>query len=118
LGGRPGQLDQWQGKLERLYDFVETRAIEPARMAQRITEVQDKIEELGKARLEVEEALQAQRLEPIDPSAVLDYVKDLKHLLEESSIFERRAFLKSFCRRYTGGRWEHYREWCSAPPSR
>lgn len=65
-------------------------------MAQRITEVQDKIEELGKARLEVEEALQAQRLEPIDPSTVIDYVKDLKCLLEESSIFERRAFLKSF----------------------
>ena len=90
------QLDLWQGRLERLYDFVETRAIEPARMARRITEVQDKTEELRKARAELLEGLETQRLKPLDPSIVLDYVKDLKSLLEESNIFQRRAFLRSF----------------------
>ena len=59
-----------------LYDFVETRAIEPGRMAQRITDVQDKIEEMRKVRLEIEESLQIRRLESIDPQTVLDYVKD------------------------------------------
>jgi site-specific DNA recombinase len=91
-----GEIEQWQGKLERLYDFIETRAIEPVRMAKRITEVQDKIEEMRKVRLEIEEALQTRRLEPIDPQTVLDYVKDLKEFLEDSNIFERRAFLRSF----------------------
>ncbi|MCL0091356.1 recombinase family protein [Dehalococcoidales bacterium] len=90
------EIEQWQGRLERLYDFIETRAIEPVRMAKRITEVQDKIEEMRKIRLEIEEALQTRRLEPIDPQTVLDYVKDLKEFLEESNIFERRAFLRSF----------------------
>ncbi|MAE11285.1 MAG: hypothetical protein CL876_05165 [Dehalococcoidales bacterium] len=36
------------------------------------------------------------RLEPIEPRIVLDYVKDLKEFLDESNIFERRAFLRSF----------------------
>jgi DNA invertase Pin-like site-specific DNA recombinase len=91
-----GEIEQWQSRLERLYDFVETRAIEPARMANRITEVQDKIDEMKRLRFEVEEALRTRRLEPIDPETVLEYVKDLKEFLEESSIFEGRAFLRSF----------------------
>jgi site-specific DNA recombinase len=90
------EIEQWQMRLERLYDFVETKAIEPVRMAQRITQLQDKIEEMRKVRLEIEKALQTRRLEPIDPQTVLDYVKDLKEFLEESNIFERRAFLRSF----------------------
>jgi predicted nucleic acid-binding Zn-ribbon protein len=90
------EIEQWQIRLERLYDFVETKAIELVRMAQRITQLQDKIEEMQKVRLEIEEALQTCRLEPIDPKTVLDYVKDLKQFLEESNIFERRAFLRSF----------------------
>lgn len=87
-----GEIDQWQSRLERLYDFVETRAIESVRMANRITEVQDKIEEMRRVRLDVEEALQTRGLEPIDPQTVLTYVKDLKAFLEECNIFERRAF--------------------------
>lgn len=58
------------------------------------TDLQDKIEEMRRARLEIEEALQTRRLEPIDPRMVLDYVRDLKEFLEESNIFERRAFLR------------------------
>jgi len=90
------EIEQWQGRLERLYDFVETRAIDPARMGNRIAEVQDKIEELRRAKLEIEQALHTRRLEPIEPRIVLDYVKDLKEFLDESNIFERRAFLRSF----------------------
>ena len=90
------EIEQWQGRLERLYDFVETRAIDPARMGNRIAGVQDKIEELRRAKLEIEQALHTRRLEPIEPRIVLDYVKDLKEFLDESNIFERRAFLRSF----------------------
>jgi site-specific DNA recombinase len=90
------EVEQWQGRLERLYDFVETRTIDPARMGNRIAEVQDKIEELRRSELEIEEALHTRRLEPIGPKIVLDYVKGLKEFLDESNIFERRAFLRSF----------------------
>ena len=91
-----GQIDHWHSRLEHLYEFIETKAIEPTRMAQRITEVQSKLEELRRARIEAEQALQAKRLEPIEPSTVFAYVQDLKCLLEESNILEGRAFLRSF----------------------
>jgi site-specific DNA recombinase len=90
------QLDDWQGRLERLYDFVETKEIEPTRMAKRVIQVQDKIEELRKTKLDIQGSLQAHRQEPLEPSIVLQYVKELQCLLEESDICERRAFLRSF----------------------
>ena len=46
------EADQWESRLDRLYDFVETKAIEPVRMAKRIAEVQDKVNEMRKARFE------------------------------------------------------------------
>jgi len=90
------EADQWQSRLERLYDFVETRSIEPVRMAKRIADVQDKVEEMRRARFEVEEDVRRRRLEPLDPKSVMEYVKDLKEFLESSNIFERRAFLGNF----------------------
>ena len=87
---------QWEGRLERLYDFVETRSIEPVRMAKRIAEVQDKVNEMRKARFEVEEDIRRRRLEPLDADVVVKYVNDLKKFLESSNIFERRAFLGTF----------------------
>ena len=65
-------------------------------MAKRIAEVQDKVEEMRRARFEVEEDVRRRRLEPLDPKLVLEYVRDLKEFLESSNIFERRAFLGSF----------------------
>jgi len=90
------EADQWQSRLERLYDFVETRSIEPVRMAKRIADVQDKVEEMRRARFEVEEDVRRRRLEPLDTKSVMEYVKDLKEFLESSNIFERRAFLGNF----------------------
>ena len=87
---------QWESRLDRLYDFIETKTIEPVRMAKRIAEVQDKVNEMRKARFEVEEDIRRRRLEPLDPGAVVAYVADLKKFLESSNIFERRAFLSTF----------------------
>ena len=65
-------------------------------MAQRITSVQDKVNEMKKSRFEIEEDIRRRRLEPLDPEVVAKYVHDLKKLLESSNIFERRAFLGTF----------------------
>ena len=46
--------------------------------------------------MEIEEALHKHRRQPIDPKAILEYIEDLKGFMEDSSIFERRAFLRSF----------------------
>jgi len=90
------EIDQWQGRLEHLYDFVETKTIDPVRMSKRIVDVQDKINEMTRVRLEIEEALHKHRRQPIDPKVILEYIEDLKGFMEDSSIFERRAFLRSF----------------------
>jgi len=87
---------QWESRLGRLYDFVETKTIEPVRMAKRIAEVQDRVNEMRKSRFEVEEDIRRRRLEPLDPEVVVEYVNDLKKFLESSNIFERRAFLATF----------------------
>jgi site-specific DNA recombinase len=76
--------------------FVETRSIEPVRMAKRIAEVQDKVNEMRKARFEVEEDVRRRRLEPLDADVVVNYVNDLKRFLESSNIFERRTFPRTF----------------------
>jgi site-specific DNA recombinase len=90
------EIVQWEGRFDRLYDFIETKSIEPVRMAQRITSVQDKVNEMKKARFEIEEDIRRRRLDPLDPKAVAKYVHDLKKFLESCNIFERRAFLATF----------------------
>jgi len=90
------EASQWESRLDRLYDFIETKAIEPVRMAKRIADVQDKVNEMRKARFEIEEDIRRRRLEPLDPKVVIEYVTDLKKFLESSNIFERRAFLATF----------------------
>jgi site-specific DNA recombinase len=65
-------------------------------MARRIAEVQDKVNEMRKAKFEIEEDFRRRRLEPLVPEVVVKYVNDFKKFLESSNIFERRAFLGTF----------------------
>jgi len=51
---------------------------------------------LSRAKAEVEEAMHAHRDQELDAGTVLEYVKDLRHLLDESPIMEQKACLKSF----------------------
>jgi len=51
------EIEQWESRLERLYDFVETRKIEPDRMGQRIAEVQDKLNLMRQTKLDIENGM-------------------------------------------------------------
>lgn len=90
------EIEQWEGRLERLYDFVETRAIEPGRMAKRIAEVQDKLDQMRQAKLNLENGQDTNKAMYIDPQKVLSYVAELRRFLDERGLFERKAFLRSF----------------------
>ena len=90
------EIEQWEGRLERLYDFIETRTIEPGRMAQRIAEVQDKLDQMRQAKLILENGQDTNRAMYIDPQKVLSYVAELRRFLDERGLFERKAFLRSF----------------------
>ena len=52
---------------------------------------------------QAEEALRYRTIEVADPRVVRQHVQDLKALLEESSIVEQKAFLKSFVERIEVG---------------
>jgi site-specific DNA recombinase len=90
------EIEQWQGRLERLYDFIETKAIEPERMAERIALLQDRIAELRQARIDMEEDRVYQRSKLLDPQKVLSYVVELRSFLDERGLAERKTFLRSF----------------------
>lgn len=96
LDGLEAQIGHWQGRLERLYESLEMGSFHPDELAPRIREVRSKVEMLSKAKAEVEEARCAHKAQELDMETVLEYVKDLRHLLGESPIMEQKAFLKSF----------------------
>ena len=61
-------------------------------------------EQLHTARWELENLLSDRKVELANLETVKDYVEDLRNLLEESPLAERRSFIKSFIRevRVTG----------------
>jgi len=57
-------------------------------------------DELSKNRVQVEADMVVQGAEEVDDiDIVKSYIRDLKSLLEESDIIERKAFLRSFIKR-------------------
>ncbi len=90
------ELRQWQDRLERLYEFVETKSIDPARMSKRIIEVQDKIDEINQVKLEIERAQWHKHADKIDPDRVLRYVRELRDFIDVKGVFDKKSFLSSF----------------------
>ena len=67
--------------------------------APRIKELKRRQDELSKNRVQVEANMVVQGVEEVDIDIVKSYTRDLKSLLEESDIIERKAFLRSFIKR-------------------
>lgn len=96
LNAQIAEVDSWLGKLS---DALETGEFKGGELAPRIKALFEKKEQLQQAKAEAEEALKYHTIELADPEVVREYVQDLKGLLEESSIVEQKAFLKSFVER-------------------
>ena len=90
------QLGETEDRLAKLYDALETGEFKGGELAPRIKELFQKKEELQQAKIEAEEVLKYHTIELASRAVVHDYVKDLRKLLEESSIIPRKAFLRSF----------------------
>ena len=91
-------------RLERLYDALETGKVELADLAPRIQQLRQRREQLHAARWESEQQLSDRRVELADAKTVAQCVADLRDLLNESSLTERKAFIRSFVKevRVTG----------------
>ncbi len=93
------QMADVDSRLGKLYDALETGEFKGGELAPRIKALFEKKEQLQQAKAESEEALRYHTIELADPEVVREYVQDLKALLEESSIVEQKAFLRSFIER-------------------
>ena len=85
-----------ENRLAKLYDALKAGAFEATQLAPRIAALTEKKGELERWHSETEEKLRQHALEVTDPEVVTAYVDDLKRLLDESSIMEQKAFLRSF----------------------
>ncbi len=110
------EIEQWDGRLERLYDFIETKTIEPARMAQRIAEVQNKLDQMRQAKLDIENGNEGTRAPYLDPQKVLSYVAEMRQFLDERGLFERKAFLRSFIEKISLGDGKVTLDYTFPPP--
>jgi len=86
-------------RLERLYDAVETGKIPLADLAPRIRDLRERQEKLQAERIQIENQLSDRRIELASPEVVNSYVKDLRRVLEESELTEKRAFIRSFIKK-------------------
>ena len=75
-----------------------------ADLAPRIQRLRQRQGQLHAARWELENLLSDKKVELADKATVMECVDDLKNMLEESTITERKSFIKSFIRevRVTG----------------
>jgi len=91
-------------RLERLFDALETGSLRLADLAPRIKRLREHQEQLHMTKLELENLLSDKKVELADTETVKNYVVDLHNLLEESTLVERKSFIKSFVKevRVTG----------------
>jgi len=90
------ELAEVDSRLGKLYDALETGEFKGGELAPRIKALFEKKDQLQQARVAAEDALRYQTIELADHAEVQEYVRDLKVLLEESSIVQQKVFLKSF----------------------
>ena len=83
-------------RLDALYDALETRKIGLDDLAPRIQQLRLRHEQLDSTRRQMEERLSDRRVEIADLSAVTKCVQNLRNLVEETSMAEKRTFIRSF----------------------
>ena len=90
------EIAETRERLGRLYDALETGKLELDDLADRIKELRGKREQLESSRYRYVEELEAHSRQVADVETFKSYAGDLTSLLEEGSVSERRAFIKSF----------------------
>jgi site-specific DNA recombinase len=92
------EIESVSQRLERLYDALETGSLKLADLAPRIQRLRQHQEQLNATRLELEGLLSDRKVELADAEAVKNCIIDLRTILEESTIAERKSFIKSIVR--------------------
>ena len=90
------QVDDTNCRLERLYDALETGKVRMEDISPRIQQHRDRLNQLQVGKWELEARLSQRQIEPLDEDTVKHYVEDMRDLLSNSPLTDRRSFVKSF----------------------
>ncbi len=83
-------------RLERLYDSLETGKLRLEDLAPRIQQLRCRQEQLRAIQLELEQHLSDKRVDVADLETITYYVEDLRNLLSESTLTDKKTFIRSF----------------------
>lgn len=93
------QIETLKGKLDKLYNTLETGKLDIDDLAPRIKELRGQINSFELKRNEVIEEIKNPQNLPFNLTTLKNYVKDLSDLLRKGSIVEQKSFLRSFIKR-------------------
>ena len=96
LGVVDAQIEDTNRRLERLYDALETGKVRLDDVAVRIQQHRDHLKQLQVTKWEIEIRLSHGHIEPLDEETIQRYVEEMRDLLTNSPLTERRSFVKSF----------------------
>ncbi len=92
------ELADIQRRLDRLYDALETGKLVLDDLSPRIQHLRHRQEHVQAAKADVEDLLAQRSAECLSVREVRKYVGELRRLLQQSELAERKAFIKSFVR--------------------
>ena len=92
------ELADIQSRLDRLYDALETGKVTLDDLSPRIQYLRHRQEQVHAAKADVEDALADRSSNRVSIREVRKYVGELRRLLQQSELAERKAFIKSFVR--------------------
>ena len=98
LDGIERELADVDRRLTRLYEALETSKLTLDDLAPRIQGLRHRQEQLQAARGEVQAHLHGRKKELVDLQTVVSYAEDLRAVLSQGSLAERKAFIRSFVR--------------------
>ncbi len=98
------ELTSVRRRLDNLYEALETKLLEVSDLAPRIKHLRQRQDSLLISKQDIEGIIANKRVELADLKTVTGYVADLKQLLVEGSLEERKVFIHSFVKeiRVTG----------------
>jgi len=92
------EINELNLRLDRLYDVLEMGKAKPEDLMPRILQHKYRLEKLQDARHGVEQKISERKIELADTETVTRYVEDLRKLISDSPLVERKAFIRSFVR--------------------
>jgi site-specific DNA recombinase len=93
------EIQEVENRLSQLYEALESGKLDLNDLAPRIKELRARQDELSKARVVAEADMALQGCQQLDAKAVNAYVENLRNILEESEVAQRKASLRSFVKK-------------------